>query len=155
MLYKVISYVAIDTGTSGIVPSQAPTTEMLTNNVESFSGKEGKNRNFRGPSDGGGAFEQRASFGQVKAFTSVQKTFLVGMFHYCFCFFLEQFFLQKPRDKKPVRVSRTKRHLLTQQSGTGVRGPAGSELMLTRLRSSSTKATTQSPGESIITYNIL
>jgi hypothetical protein len=87
MLYKVISYVAIDSGTSGIVPSQAPTTEMLTNNVESFSGKEGKNRNFRGPSDGGGAFEQRASFGQVKAFTSIQKIFLVAMFHCCFCFF--------------------------------------------------------------------
>ena len=42
-------------------------TEMLTNNVaENVHLKEGKNRNFRGPSDGGSAFETRASFGQVK-----------------------------------------------------------------------------------------
>ena len=56
--FKNCTVVAIDIGTSGTVSSQAPTTEMLTNNVESFSGKEGKNRNFRGPSDGGGVFGQ-------------------------------------------------------------------------------------------------
>jgi len=86
------SYFEIDTGTSGLVSSQAPTTEMLTNNVESFSGKEGKNRNFRGPSDGGGAFEQRASFGQVKTPIDNLYTFFCGDVSSMFLTFIVWFF---------------------------------------------------------------
>ena len=40
-------------------------TEMLTNNVDYFNLKDGKSRNFRGPSDAGSAFDARASLGQV------------------------------------------------------------------------------------------
>lgn len=40
-------------------------TEMLTNNVDYFNLKDGKSRNFRGPSDAGSSFDARASLGQV------------------------------------------------------------------------------------------
>lgn len=131
---------------------------MLTNNVENFHLKDGKNRNFRGPSDGGSAFESRAIFGQVNCYSILKwgKNYNVVIFCCCCCCCCsfqpecaQQFYLQKPRDKKPIRVSRFKRHLSAQQRDLGSRGPTSVDLMLTRTRTPSVKITpTQPTGES-------
>jgi len=85
------------TDSTGSASASPSTTEVFTNNVENFR-KSVKSRNFEregGPSSAAD-FDPRASFAQ--------------------------FYYQKPWDKKPVWLSRFKRHL-SQERNLGSRGP--------------------------------
>lgn len=143
----------IENGAVGLlndVSSHSPIADVLANNVERFGTKDGKNRSFRGPNDGGMPSSPRESIRQVlhlaiwKDSTNLKYwTTLQFLNNFVGC----QFNLQKPRDKKPVRVSRQKRHLMTQHREIGFRGPTNGELTLMRMQVSSTKPTsTQATG---------
>lgn len=142
---KKMKFFLLGTGARYEVSSLSPSDELLVNNVEHFNSKEGKNRNYRGPSVG--ASSPRESMRQVNIYWILYlfKEKVDGLQPF------GQFNLEKAvRDKKTVRVFRQKRHLLSQRrESVGFRGPTDADFTLgARTHISSVKPTsTQATGK--------